>query len=642
MRNKGIILIIFVNLIVFIRVCSLNINNKYILSDNIFEGLTAPRGRILDIKGNILVDNIGVKSLIFNHLNVSNNKVIEISKILNDIIDIKINIDDYNYRYYYYVLNKNKIDNLVSSSMLKKYEERKLSSKELLNYKLSLITDKELNKISKKEAYIYYLLTNGYSYDDKIIKKNLTDEEYIEINKLSLPGIRTDITWERIYPYGSTLRDVFGSVSSYSEGIPFELKDYYLNKGYKLNDRVGINNLEYIYDDYLKGQKAKYKLINNKLIKIKDEEKGKDLVLSIDINMQQEIEKIIEEEMIKAKKEYNTKYYDSSYMVISNPNTGEIISLIGKKINKDSTFSDYSYYNAISSFTIGSAVKGASISVGYKYNIIDENTKVKDGCVRLSNQNPKCSWKTLGSLNDIEALRMSSNYFQYLIAIGLTGNKYKSGIKLNATSKHFNLYRDIFASYGLGVKTGIDLSNESTGQKGSTVSDDLLLNYSIGQYDTYTPLELSQYINTIATGNRTKLSLLKYVLNNDGSIYYENKNKVYNNAPIDEYYLNRIREGFKAVNKSGTGYSYTNHKFNSAGKTGTAESFLDTNLDGQIDTKTVSTSYIMYAPYDNPVFSIIIVSPHIKYKNNVSDYKYPINAKIMKEVSSLVYETLTK
>ena len=92
------------------------------------------------------------------------------------------------------------------------------------------------------------------------------------------------------------------------------------------------------------------------------------------------------------------------------------------------------------------------------------------------------------------------------------------------------------------------------------------------------------------------------------------------------------------VNKSGTGYSYTTHKFTSAGKTGTAESFMDTDLDGKIDKQTVSTSYIMYAPFEDPKFRIIIVSPNIKYKNNVSNYKYPINAKIMRRVSTLVYD----
>ena len=641
MKNKLWVLVLIINIVVISKVIYLNLYNNYELKELVLSGLTAPRGRILDIKGNILVDNKGVKSLIFNRLSISNKEVLDITKKLSEIIEIKDNVSDYDLKYYYYVLNKDKLDNLLDNSIYQKYEERKITSKELLKEKLDLITIDMLKNISKKEAYVYYLLTKGYSYEDKIIKTNLTEEEYIKINELNLKGIRTDITWERFYPYGQTLRDAFGNVSSINQGIPYELKDYYLNKGYALNDRVGINNLEYIYDDYLKGEKALYKIDNNHLIKIKDEIKGKDLVLSIDIDLQLELEKIMEEEMVKAKKEYNTKYYDTSYMVVANPNTGEIISLIGKKI-VNNTFLDYSYYNAINSFTIGSAVKGATISVGYKYDLINEKTKVKDGCVKLKNQNKKCSWKTLGTLNDIEALRMSSNYFQYLIAISLTGNKYKSNIKINASKEHFDIYREVLSSYGLGNLTGIDLSNESAGQKGSTISDDLLLNMSIGQYDTYTPLELSQYINTIATSNRTRLSLLKYVLNNDSSIYFENINEVYNKAPISEDKLNRIKEGFKAVNKSGTGYSYTNHKFTSAGKTGTAESFLDSDNDGIIDKSTVSTSYIMYAPLDNPVFSMVIVSPHIKYKNKVSNYKYPINAKIIKRASNLVYETLVK
>lgn len=640
MKNKPMLIIILINILVLVRVFTLMNSDTYQIKENIIDGMTAPRGRILDINGNILVDNIGVKSLIFNKLEINNSDMIKIANILSKTIDIKEKINDYNLRYYYYINNRDAIDKRITNEIIKKYQERKITSNDLLENKLKLITTAELSKIDKKEAYIYYLMNSGYSYQDKIIKTNLTDEEYVKINKLNLEGIRTDITWERYYPYGNVLKDVFGNISSYTSGIPYELKDYYLNKGYKLNDRVGINNLEYIYDDYLKGEKAKYKVENNHLKLIKTYEKGKDLVLSIDINLQLKIEEIMEKEMINAKKEYNTKYYDTSYMVVSNPNTGEIISLIGKKIDKNNNFIDYSYYNVLNSFTIGSAVKGASISVGYNNNIIDEKTKVKDGCVILKNQTPKCSWKTLGYINDIDALKMSSNYFQYLIAIGLTGKKYKPNIKLNANKDHFELYRNTFKEYGLGTKTNIDLSNESTGMKGTNISDDLLLNMSIGQYDTYTPISLSQYINTIATGKRTKLSLLKYILNNDGSIYYSNDPVVLNELTIKDKYLNRIREGMNKVNSSGTGYSYTNHTFTSAGKTGTSESFLDTDLDGMIDKQTTTTSYVMYAPYEQPKFSIIIVSPNIKYKNKKSNYKYPINAKIMRQVSELVYNDI--
>ena len=640
MKKKLIIYLCLLSFIVIYKVSYLMINNKYYREDNVIYGLTAPRGRILDTNGKILVDNIGIKSLIYNKLNISSEEEIKIVKSLSKLIMVDDIIDDYNKRYYYYLCNQSKIDNLVSKDMLTKYENRIIGSKELLESKLSLISDDELNKVNNMEAKLFFLMNDGYSYDDKIIKEDLTDDEYININKANLKGIRTDITWERYYPYGNTLKDIFGSVSSIKQGIPYELKNHYLNKGYTLKDRVGINNLEYIYDDYLKGTKAKYQNENNHLIKVKDAIKGHDIVLSIDIDIQNNIENILEKEMLKAKKATNTKYYNSSFIIVSNPNNGGVMALVGKKIDNNQTFVDYSYYNIINSYSMGSVVKGASISVGYKYNLIDENTKVMDSCVILKNQKPKCSWKSLGSLNDIRALKMSSNYFQYLIAIKLTGNKYHAGISINANQNHFNIYRDIFKSYGLGTTTGIDLTGEVTGVKGTKISDDLLLNFAIGNYDTYTPIELSQYINTIAVSKRSQMHLLKEVLNNDGSIYYSKENNILNVAPISEKYLNRIREGFKAVNTGGTGQGYTNIKTTSAGKTGTSESFMDTNGDNIIDTKTTTITYAMYAPLDNPKYSIIMVSPNIKYTNKNSDYKYPINAVVMRQVSKLVSENV--
>jgi cell division protein FtsI/penicillin-binding protein 2 len=634
MKKKIMIYLLIINLVVIIRVIYI-MNHKYNIyeTSNTITGLTAPRGRILDIKGNILVDNIGVKSLIFNPLKLSIKDKLDVASKLSNIIRTDENIDDYHLRYFYYLNNQAKIDSLVKTNILKKYEQRLISSTDLLKYKLSLISNEELAKVNKNNAYLFYLMNNGYSYDDKIIKTNLTDEEYLKINNIALKGIRTEITWERYYPYGNTLRDVFGSVTSYKEGILYELKNHYLKKGYNLNDRVGINNLEYLYDEYLKGTKTKYTINNNYLKLKKSYLKGHDLVLNIDINMQLKIEEILKQEIIKAKNSPNSKYFNSSYIVVSNPNNGSILALVGQKINEDGSFNDYSYYNALNSFTVGSVVKGASISVGYQYILINKN-KILDGCVYLKNQKGKCSWKSLGYINDIDALKWSSNYYQYLLAIKLTGNNYRPNIKINATSNHFNIYRKMFNSYGLGSLSGIDLSNESSGIKGNIISDDLLLNYAIGQYDTYTPIELSSYINTIAVGKRYKLKLLNEVLNNDGTIYYKNPEVLLNEAPINQNDLNRIRMGFYEVNNGGTGYGYV--KSSSAGKTGTSESFIDTDNNGIIDKKTTTTSYVMYAPYNNPQISIIMVSPNIKYSSNGSNYKYPINQRVIRQVTDLV------
>lgn len=48
-----------------------------------------------------------------------------------------------------------------------------------------------------------------------------------------------------------------------------------------------------------------------------------------------------------------------------------------------------------------------------------------------------------------------------------------------------------------------------------------------------------------------------------------------------------------------------------AGKTGTSQSFIDTDSDGKVDTETISTSFVGYAPYDNPKMSIVVVSPDV-------------------------------
>ena len=55
---------------------------------------------------------------------------------------------------------------------------------------------------------------------------------------------------------------------------------------------------------------------------------------------------------------------------------------------------------------------------------------------------------------------------------------------------------------------------------------------------------------------------------------------------------------------------------NSSGKTGTSESFIDTDNDGKVDTETITTSFVGYSPSDNPKMSVVVVSPDISIPNN--------------------------
>ncbi len=595
-------------------------------------GATAPRGRILDTNGNVLVDNKPVKAIYYTKLKgIKILDEIMISEVLSGILDIKEASIDMQKKYYLLINNSN---NLVTEEEKKMLQERKITSKDLYNIKLSRITDEMLLGINKKAVYIYYLMQDGYLNQKKLITNKISEEAYAKIMELDLPGITGELTWERYYPYGDTLKEIFGKVGN----IPKEEKEYYLNQGYELNDLVGISYLEKKYDNYLKGEKALYKVDKNwKLIKIKDEKKGNDLVLAIDIDLQLYIEDIIKEIIINGKKHAKTDYYNETYALVGNPSNGEIISLVGVRMNKDGTFSDVSLNNINKSWTMGSAVKGATISVGYKYNIIEPNKYVLDSCVKLEYVPLKCSHKRLGKINDLTALQESSNYYQYIIAINSTGNTYKPNMHLDVTLDDFNRYRDILKSYGLGTITGIDLPGEKIGIIGNKIAPDLLLNLAIGQYDTYTPIEMLQYINSIASGKRMSLSLMRNITSKE-DIILEHEFSILNDIPLENSHLERIREGFRLVLSKGTGRYYVPQNVGFAGKTGTSESFLDTNNDGIIDTSTITKTFVGYYPYDSPKYSIVVIAPNIAVKNNNNAPIYTGASKITKKITSYLVE----
>lgn len=644
--------IIGVFLVIGVKIYSLNVVNKDYYEkqldqkqNKIITLASAPRGRILDRNGNILVDNIGIKSIVYHKSNkISAEDEAKIAQQLAEIItlDYKENIKET--KNFYILLNKEKTDKLITKEEREKVQMRKATTSDLDNLKLKRITKEMLDEFDDKQrlaGHIYALMNKGYKYEVKTIKEEAEEKEYAQVIESNIEGVTGSINWERVYPYGNVLKSIFGSVSSSSTGIPSEKKSEYLKKGYSLNDRVGISYLEEEYEEYLKGKKATYQVNpDNTLTLLTKEERGNDLILSIDINLQMDIERIMEEKILAGKKLRNTEYYNHAYAIVSNPSDGSIVAMVGKRLNEDTKeFSDIAPNIISSAYTVGSVVKGASHTVGYQNNLIDVDKKVIDSCVKLHLVPEKCSFKKLGVLNDITALKYSSNYYQFLTAIKSTGKTYHYNMELNATKQNFETYRHTFREYGLGTTTGIDLPNEKIGLIGNQIADDLLLNLSIGQYDTYTPIELVQYINTIAmNGKRIKLSLMKKIVDKDNKVILENKGKVLNEIAMDEYYFNRIKEGFREVLDGGTGRGYTDLKFNPVGKTGTSESFYDSDNDGKADVKTITMSYAMFAPLEAPKYSLVVMSPHVSHENGKTEYTAYVNKHISTEVSKILFE----
>ncbi len=648
-NNKNIfiylILILFV-LIVSLRIIYLGVIKKdfykeqyALINDQIIRGASAPRGRILDVNGKVLVDNVGVNTLIYNRLdNKEGLGEVELAFKLGEIIKYdESRFTDYKIKKFY-IEDHDGCGDLITDEERELVKRRKLTSKDLEALKYERITEDMLSELDyeyKNAATIYDVLNTGYYYDNKVLKRNLTDEDVARIKDLNLPGVNIILTWERIYPYGDTLKTIFGKIST--NGVPKEYKEYYEKRGISLASTVGTSALEFQYDEYLRGEDAQYSIKTGNLEVVKEEKMGADLYLSIDIDVQLKVEEIMKYEMKLAKTVRNTGSYNHSYVLVGNPNDGSIVAMAGLLLNKDH-FSDITINVINSSYTVGSVVKGASMSVGYQQGLIEMGKPVWDSCIKVYSMPEKCSWTRLGYIDDLRAMAQSSNYYQFLIATRLTNPFYTWNSKLNATKEHFDIYRNMFASYGLGVKTGIDLPNEHIGIIGGKIADDLLLNLSIGQYDTYTPIEVLQYINTIANdGVRLRPSLMAKIVKDGETLKSHEKEKL-GEVSLEEPLMKRVQEGFHAVMTSGLGYYYTDRRVSSAGKTGTSETFVDSDNDGIVDKGTMSTAFIMYAPYDNPEYSLVIMSPNIAENDGNGGYAYSINSRINNKIVKYLFE----
>ena len=611
----------------------------YIKTSKIYKGSEAPRGNIYDRNGILLVGNKTIPIIKYRKTNLTNSEEIELAKVIAENIKIDYkNVTENMLKEYIYNKNKKELINRLTEEVRKQYENRKITNDEYKKLLLENITEEEINNltdIEKKTSFIYYIMNIGYRYEDKIIKSVDVTEEDINFIE-NYENFYIDYIYERTYPYGEVLRTIFGNVGSIQE----EDLEHYLKKGYFRNDLVGISYLEEEYEEYLKGTPYTYKITSDgKRETVTEMKKGSDLYLTIDILLQLEIESIVEEQMTKTKSEPNTTYFNKNYIIIGDAYDGSIYAFVGKMLtfNGKYSFIDNSLGLVTDAITPGSSVKGASHLVGYSTGAITYGQKIKDGCIKIKNTDEKCSWKNLGVIDDLEALKYSSNYYQFVTAIKIGKGNYRYNAPLMLDKNGFNTYRKVFNGLGLGVKTGIDLPYESIGFVGNDEYVLSLLDFPIGQYDNYTPIQMFQYISTIYNnGTRVAPHLGNFVKSNEEIIYEYNRNVV-GGVNVKEQDFLRVKEGLKMVmERGGTGSGYINLKYNPIGKTGTAQSFIDTNMDGKIDTETISKSFVGIA--DGITF--VVLSPNISDRK--TSFTSSSNKKLTKTISDLYFQKYKK
>ncbi|MCM8785658.1 MAG: penicillin-binding protein 2 [Candidatus Omnitrophica bacterium] len=396
----------------------------------------------------------------------------------------------------------------------------------------------EILKIDKKE--IEEKMNGSYC----LIKKNLEIEEYEKIKKLKLKGIYFEKGYKRIYPYGKHACHILG---------------------YTNVDGKGIEGVEYFYNSFLKGKEGIYMVlkdglgnfipsIRKKLIK---EEKGKDIVLTIDSNIQF----IVEEEIKNGFEKFTPKNIS---VIVMDPNTGEILALANYPDYDPNNFSKFDLSIIRNKCVTDLFEPGSIFKIVTAASAIEENLFTPSSTIMCEYG----KWFVRGHyIHDVhpygvltfeDTLAKSSNIGIVKIAMALGEEK---------------LY-EYCKKFKFGERTGIDLPGEIGGifrplEQWSSYS---ITAIPFGQEVGITSVQGIRAISVFANGGYlVKPHILKeikdeernYVINN----YINEKQQIL--SPQTTYILREILK--KVVSEEGTASSAKIDGYNIYGKTGTSQ-----------------------------------------------------------------------
>ncbi|MEB1807622.1 MAG: penicillin-binding protein 2 [Bacillaceae bacterium] len=584
-------------------------------TSNVTTRIDAPRGIMYDRNGTIVVDNERQFSLTYTQPpRPSEQEKLEVAEKLTNFIELDTSsITERDMKDFWILTRREQALDKVSS------EERKdLSNNEEYQLTLDRITEDDLAEITEEEKKVLAIkreMDRGYALSPQRIKQGLTKEEAHGIieHLPDLPGVEILLDSTRKYVFDDTFKSFFGRTGS----IPRESLDFYLSRGYERSDIVGTSFLELQYEQALRGEKAvvenitsRGSVIGTSLDKIG--QRGNDLVLTMDMELQKQVEEILQREVNKNRGAYIRD--PSAYVVMMDPRTGEIYAMAGYEGD------DFDHFGVVNkAFVMGSAIKGATVLAGFDTGVVSPGTIIHDSPIVLPGTSPKGSVRNWGNINDITALEVSSNVYMFQIAMRMAGYNYSTKCCWNDLPGAYLEFRNYLQQFGLGVETGIDLPSEATGYNGGVQMGGNLLDLAIGQFDTYTPLQLAQYVATIANdGYRMKPQLVKEIRQPSsskqelGQVINQFSPTVMNRVEMSDAHIKRVQHGFRQVivGSRGTGRQFANKSYQLAGKTGTAQ--VGANNIGNNQT------FVAYAPYDDPKVAIAVVVPYVNKNSNAT------------------------
>lgn len=448
------------------------------------------------------------------------------------------------------------------------------------------------------------------------IKTGLSQQEafVLEEHRSELPGVQVLVEPIRSYLTGADTAGLLGFMGRVSAEEYATLKD----QGYDVNDKVGKMGVEFTYEGTLRGKSGLEQVevdangLPVRVLESRPAEPGGNLVLSIDLKLQRQTAKFLQEGM-------GDSQYAAAAMM--NVHTGELLALVSLPTYDNNIFSQPGNSEAISQLLLdprrpminyavdgayppGSIFKTITGTAALQEGVATPYTRIFSPGVIYYSGWPFYDWAALGSLDFYRGVAMSSNVYFYYLAGGF-GNFVGLGPERLA-----RYARD----YGLGAPTGIDLPTETAGTipdpawKEKTTGEPWLqgdtYNMGIGQgFVTVSPLQMVREGAAIANGGKLlQPRLLHQVVDGKGQTIMTPEPKVVRQVQVSPANLTIMRDAMRQVVTIGSGSLAAVPNVAVAGKTGTAEYF---KLSGTREHLSHGW-FLGFAPYEKPEIAILV------------------------------------
>ena len=453
-----------------------------------------------------------------------------------------------------------------------------------------------------------------------ILAENVSEATVATIkeNSLTLPGVEIVETSARSYEQGTVLPHVLGRVGKITAEkwkvtdengqVTYPLKE----KGYNMNDVIGISGLESAYEDELRGKDGVETITRNSDGVIVDTqlttvpEPGHTVQLTIDSNFQRAVDKALAENIDMINRVYNTgdmKAAAAAAVVIDVKDGGVLAASNYPSFDQNLYATNYSEYSSDPGlplfnralqglYTPGSTFKPAVAVAALDSGLINQYSTVFCNGVYnyFKDYHPKCTRHGhSGNIDVVTAIKWSCNIFFYDVGRRLTSDVY-----------------DAYAyKLGLGQRTGVEVS-EATGRlttkNDSNYTASLDVQAAIGQGNTVvTPIQLATYAATLANnGVRYRTHFVKAILDtNTGEVLSETQPEVMDVIEGTGNTFELVREGMKQVPSTISG-KISSYPIAIACKTGTPQR-SETYAPGK---HYLNAMMVAYLPADDPEIAI--------------------------------------